>query len=76
MIAVCGPGRTLRTALILAVLGEPADEIQETRHLPDPDSIILLPDTAFDLPPWPDFTTGLRPDPTLTEPPTPWPGIP
>jgi hypothetical protein len=42
VIAYCGPGRTLRTALILAPTGNPVTGIQETAHLPDPDAIILI----------------------------------
>jgi hypothetical protein len=60
VIAYCGPGRTLRTALILALSGETPDEIQETPHLPDPDMILLASPAAFDLPPWPDFRDALR----------------
>jgi hypothetical protein len=51
-IAVCGPGRTLRTALILAVNGTTVTKITESAHLPDPDAIYLITrPPVFTLPP-------------------------
>jgi hypothetical protein len=49
-IAICGPGREIRTALLLALRGEVVDEIQASRHLPDPDAIYLIRHEPFDLP--------------------------
>jgi hypothetical protein len=52
VIAVCGPGRTLRTALLLLLSGEQVTEITESAHLPDPDLILLIdPDPVFELSP-------------------------
>lgn len=54
MIAYCGPGRTVRTALILLLAGEDTSSITaiyESRHLPDPDAIYLADPPAFPLPP-------------------------
>jgi hypothetical protein len=59
VIALCGPGRTLLTALILALDGEVVSEITESANLPDPGMILLIHPAASDLPPWDDFRAGL-----------------
>jgi len=59
-IAICGPGREVVTALVLAVHGETVDDIQVSRHLPDPSMIFVITDAPFELPPFPDFTGGIR----------------
>jgi hypothetical protein len=53
-IAVCGPGRQLLTALILALDGTTVTEIRESPDLPDPEMIVLInPDVMVpDLPPF------------------------
>jgi hypothetical protein len=57
VIAYCGPRRQIRTALILAMLGETVTEIRETGALPDPDAIYLVDDAAFRSPRF-EFTDG------------------
>jgi hypothetical protein len=74
VIAYCGPGRRLRTALILLLDGTGVpDAIEETPHLPDPDMIILAGPAVFGLPPFGDLLPPPRPDPPLTWPPPGWP---
>jgi hypothetical protein len=60
MIAYCGPGRTIITALLLMLDGETVDRIEETPHLPDPDMILLVAPATFDLPSWPESRDGFR----------------
>lgn len=61
MIAYCGPGRRLLTALTLLLDGEHVTAIYETRHLPDPGAIYLIDQAVFDLPEF-EFLLPPRPE--------------
>ena len=48
---MCGPGREIRTALILAIRGETVTEIRPSPNLPDPDMIFVFDPAPFHCPP-------------------------
>jgi hypothetical protein len=58
VIAYCGPGRTLLTALTLMLDGEHVTAIYETPHLPDPGMILLVSPATFEIPPDLGLQTG------------------